>query len=120
MESPDLNSAPQNDAALETWLRQNAALPHLDDAGFTARVTAALPTKTAAMPAWSRPAFCAAGALAGVLIVLTKFMNNGHRLELSQQLDTAFEQLRNPWFGVAIAVAAVSILYAGARRPTSR
>ena len=46
MEPHDLKSTPPDDAALETWLRANAALPPLPDHGFSRQVLAALPPPT--------------------------------------------------------------------------
>ena len=41
---------------------------HLDDAGFTAKVMAALPEKRAARPHWLRPAILLSGAVAGAAL----------------------------------------------------
>ena len=56
------------DAALHAEAREHRAA-YVDDAGFTARVMAALPAP-AALPAWRRPALTALWAAAGLGIAL--------------------------------------------------
>jgi hypothetical protein len=41
---------------------------HLDDAGFTANILAALPEQRAARPQWLRPAILLSGAVAGSVL----------------------------------------------------
>ena len=57
------------DAALRAEGREHRA-QYLDDAGFTARVMAALPAPVQALPAWRRPALTLLWALAGLGIAL--------------------------------------------------
>lgn len=53
------------DAALREDGREHRAA-HVDDAGFTARVMAALPAPPAAAPAWRKPALAVLWAATGV------------------------------------------------------
>jgi hypothetical protein len=72
----DRASPPTNANANDDWLdavlyadgREHRAA-YLDDAGFTAKVMAALPAP-AALPAWRRPAQAALWAMAGIAIAV--------------------------------------------------
>ena len=66
------SAAPAEDNWLEAALRSDGEAhraEYLDDAGFTARVMAALPVP-AALPAWRRPALTLLWALLGLGIAL--------------------------------------------------
>ena len=95
----------------------------LPDAGFSARVLAALPPPANARPALSRTAVCVAGAAIGTLIALVGVMSPGswtvNWAVVQTTLDPLQTQLLDPTVVTALTVAAASMLYAfrsGARR----
>jgi hypothetical protein len=114
MESDDLKSSPPpDDAALETWLRANAALPPLADDGFAQRVLVTLPPARRR----SRRGLIAVVALgAGVMalgagIILVKHEPSA-LLAFNTDLVDAVNQLLTPAGSGAVALTLASLWYA--------
>ncbi len=115
MEPNDLKSTPPDDAALETWLRANAALPPLPDHGFSRQVLAALPPPTR-RAARTRRLATLIGALAGIALAAYKIHSataDGFNLpSFTPEATATFTQLSDPKMFAAIVVTALSLLYA--------
>lgn len=99
MEPTDLNSASADDARFDSWLQQNATLAPLPDDGFSARVLHSLPApvdpamlsearRELQAEARRRGLFCAAGAIAGVVVLLVNFSGGSALAELWHSLGT--------------------------------
>jgi hypothetical protein len=112
MESPDLK--PGGDEALETWLRHEAALPPLDDAGFSARVLAVLPPPPSQRNR-QRTWICLAGAAMGLAVTAWPVLAAGNPLDRLPSLDEALllalTQLADPAVGLALLTAGATLLY---------
>jgi hypothetical protein len=115
MEPTNLKPTPPDDAALEAWLRANAALPVLPDDGFSRRVLTALP-ETVQRAHAKRQLVCLGGALMGSAVAWLGMQHPGSPPPDLTTLDTAlteaFTQLANPAVGWALALAAASLLFA--------
>jgi len=82
MESADLNRPKPGDDALEALLRRPLAA-HLPDAGFTARVLAALPPPARRSSSWGKILLCVGGAAAGAAAAFA----TGHPLRITVPTD---------------------------------
>jgi hypothetical protein len=115
MESPDLNHSPSDDAALDAWLRDNAALAPLPDHGFSQRVLLNLPAPTDRAAAKRRLIFCALGALAGVMVPLLTDVGRPEpaagQVALSRAAQQALQPLADPNVILAATITGVCLLY---------
>jgi hypothetical protein len=115
MEPDHLKSLSSGEDALETWLRTNADLPPLPDAGFSGRVLAALPPPQRSQFS-PRILVCLTGALAGVLVAVGPAFAAGNPLDRLPALDAAllaaFLQLTHPSTVLALGATIVSLLFA--------
>ena len=114
MESPALNNLPPDDGEIEQLLRTCASLPSLPDAGFSARVVAALPSS--AFASRRRFWFVVAGALAGIGVVVVRSETWSDWAAAWPQLvqaATAVVQVSlDPVMLAALTVSGLSVLYA--------
>jgi hypothetical protein len=90
------------DAALRADGREHRAA-YLDDAGFTARVMAALPVP-AALPAWRKPALALLWAVAGIGIALAL---PGTVIDFAHDVVRLFVEQRVSLGGIAMGLAAL-------------
>jgi hypothetical protein len=107
MEPAHLNSPSPDDTQLDEWLRANATVAPLPDAGFSQRVLAALPSRQAPI-AWRRALLCVAGALAGAVIAQhergwPQWSDLAQPLVDAARAASAF--FADPWRCAALAVA---------------
>jgi hypothetical protein len=118
MEPANMNAAPDRDSELEQMLR--AANPPLADAGFSARVVAALPRKSPRSA--GRFAMCAAGAIVGVWFAMqrgaswTSVTNAG--AEVGQTLAALAALAADPWTVLGFVITGLALVYVF--RPISR
>jgi hypothetical protein len=125
MEPTDLKPTPPDDAALEAWLRANAAVPALPDDGFSCRVLTALPATVQRAQA-QRQLVCLGGALIGTASALIGTATSGSPPPalpaLEPALADALAQLATPAVGWAFVVTALSLWFAFRRelRPRLR
>jgi hypothetical protein len=114
MEPNDLKSTPPDDAALEAWLRTNAALPPLPGAQFSSNVLAAV--RPPARRRISRGLFVGLGLVAGVAIALAGTMSSGKLPTdlpvLDAELTEACNRLSSLPVAGALVLTALSLGYA--------
>jgi hypothetical protein len=117
MEPTDLSFSDRKADGLETLLREPA--PVLSDNGFSARVIAAL-SSTKPVRRWkARAVFCVMGALAGGLIMGSRFNSAAEakgdfiRLDVTlDQIASAFAPLADPMIVTGLVLAAGSVAFA--------
>ena len=121
MEPADLNSSAGDDR-LECLLKQERSAP-LADAGFSARVLAALPRENRRL-AWMRAAVLAAAALAGFAVALAPGSSQwtGLALQIEHAIASVSNQLADPQTSLAvmITVAALVLVLNSDDSPTTR
>ena len=110
MEPADITPPSPEDARLETFLSHDLAAP-LPDAGFSARVLAALPPRQRyRAPVQGRITALAAGALAGLAVALWQGANWSDLISIVSQLEQATlhlsDQLANTSSILALAIVA--------------
>ncbi|HVW20265.1 MAG TPA: hypothetical protein VHC86_03545 [Opitutaceae bacterium] len=104
-----------DDDPIEALLRR-ALPPEVPDAGFSARVLAALPPPSRRSLPWRQILLCAAGAAAGAAAALA----TGHSLQLALPTDAelaaaaqgAAQALSRPANALTVLIAAAALLYA--------
>jgi hypothetical protein len=125
MEPADLNASPdRDDARFEAWLRQPST--PLADAGFSARVMAALPPPAVPQQTgFSRRVACILGGIIGTGITLYGIgwhasWTVGSWTPPATDWDTQARQLLDPVVLGALALAGASVLYAFRERVRQR
>ena len=109
MESPNLNSTPPDDVALEVWLRSNQHLAALPDDGFTHRVVTALPRPNQSHV--NRWWFSLAGLVTGGSIAVAGLISSN--VLMDEAWLTTFEKaLSSPTLLGALAITVCSLTYA--------
>lgn len=125
MESPDLNRPRPTDEQLDAWLNANAATAPLPDNGFSLRVLQALPARVDPVvlagarreeqaEARRRAAFCAAGAVAGLIVYLVDRGGGVNLADSWRSLDAVSFDLRqvlSTLATVGIALASLALAY---------
>ena len=113
MEPDDLNEFIKNDPRLEALLRQSSA--PLPDDGFSTRVLAALPPRTAPRSSY-RLAWCLAGAVAGCAVAWfdsAAWANGAFTLpDLDQTFGNVGKVVSDPTFLLAVIIAGGSLILA--------
>jgi flavin-dependent dehydrogenase len=112
MESANLNTDPSRDAQLEAWLHR-ASTPIADD-GFSARVMAALPPRRVGSSPWVFRSIAAAGASAGLVIVLFRSGGGVGLGAIGSVLDNVAATAGSIEFGFGLAVALATAVLAEA------
>jgi hypothetical protein len=111
MEPNDLNSTPAGDAALEAWLRANAALPPLPADRFTAGVLGAVRPRRI-----SRGPFLALGLVVGIAVAVSGAVTSGNSLPslpaIDAELTEAFSQLSSLPVAGGLVLTGISLGYA--------
>jgi hypothetical protein len=112
MEPTELNSSPDDEARLETWLREPArALP---DDGFSTRVLAALPPPVTRPISTRRWVLCGLAAAVGLAVAWPRAGTGGEVVsQLSSWTDALTmtgTALADPMAQIALVVAALSLV----------
>jgi hypothetical protein len=125
MEPADLKTPSPDDRRVDAWLRQPP--PELPDAGFSARVLAALPPQKTATP-WvpSRTLLCTLALMAGMALAFSRGISSSGTATNPEQWREISANLAplltNPWLGLSLAITAASLFMAfgrGGRRALS-
>ena len=107
---------PDDDARFDAWMSQQASSEPLPDAGFSARVLAALPPARRPI-AWRQTIVYATGALVGILATrldLGEWPKIGSIVEPLNHVSSAMLTFfSDPWMAAALA-SAVMLAAAGA------
>ena len=124
MEPANLTPLPPDRDPLEAWLSAKAPVAPLPDAGFTARVLAALPPPQSSF-SWRRLVLYATGTVCGLAVAWWQRSNGSDSVSIASwwegdlaQTVNLLSYLSNPWWSLAFAGAIVAAAVVFAIRVT--